>query len=403
LPSLIQPWTRRHNIAVAALVVVMLAVAYRAYTHRASAAVRPAAAAEVAVTSTRALGEKLPIYLTGIGNVAANYSVTVKVRVDGQLEKVLFREGQDVHENDILAQIDARPYVAQLEAAQAQQAKDEANLQNALVDLDRYTTLAANDSIAEQTLDTQRATVAQLRATVKVDIAQVDNAKVQLDYTTIRSPIAGRTGIRLVDPGNIVHATDTGGLVVVNQVDPISVIFTIPEDQFQLINQSINDSTGTALGVEAYAREDNTLLGSGHLLLVNNQIDQATGTVQLKATFANAIHRLWPGQYVNVHVITGVRDVVSVPSAAVQRGPDGLYAYVVGADNSASMQPVTVSLEQDGKDIITRGIAAGTRVVVDGQFRLKPGVKVVEAKAAAAAAAPKPSPDKNAAGAAKGS
>lgn len=380
-------------IAVATLCVVV-AVFARGYVHRADAADQKSqnpAAASVGALTAIAQEQALPIYRSGIGTVQAALSVTVKARVDGQLMKVAYKEGQTVKEGDLLAQIDPDPYQAQLDAAIAQQAKDEANYANSLVDLERYAALMKEDSIAKQTYDTQVSTVAQAKAAVGVDRAQVANARVQLNYTSIHSPIPGVVGIRLVDPGNIVHATDTTGLVVVNQVDPISVIFTLPEDAFQTVNRAIQKSASKPLEVLAYAREDNSLLGSGQLLLINNQIDSGTGTVQLKGTFPNPQHKLWPGQYVNIHIVTAVENVVTIPAAAVQRGAEGLYAYVVKPDDTAALQPIQVALQQDGLAVIKSGIAAGTRVVVDGQFRLRPGVKVTEQKPAAtdkAAAAP---------------
>jgi len=390
LRSEVPPTRRRLYWLAAGTLVVVAIVLARGYLHRADAAdqKREPATPPVGALTALAKEQNLPIYRTGIGTVQAALSVTVKARVDGQLLKVAYKEGQTVKEGDLLAQIDPDPYQAQLDAAIAQQGKDEANYANSLVDLERYDALMKQDSIAKQTYDTQVATVAQLKATVGVDRAQVTNARVQLNYTSIHSPITGLVGIRLVDPGNIVHAADTTGLVVVNQVDPISVIFTLPEDAFQTVNSAIAKSGAKPLTILAYAREDNALLGTGELLLINNQIDTTTGTVQLKATFANAAHKLWPGQFVNIHIVTGVENVVTIPSAAVQRGANGLYAYVVNPDSTAALQPIQVALEQDGLAVIQTGIAAGTRVVVDGQFRLRPGVKVVEQQRTPAAGAP---------------
>jgi multidrug efflux system membrane fusion protein len=225
--------------------------------------------------------------------------------------------------------------------------------------------------------------VAQAKATVEVDRAQADAAKVNLDYTTIRSPLSGRAGLRLVDPGNIVQTSDTTGLVVINQIDPISVIFTLPEGKFELVNRAMAKQSGP-LTVEAYAREDNTLLARGKLVLINNQIDSSTGTVQLKATFTNTNHQLWPGEYVNVHIITSTSSVVTVPSMAIQRGNAGLFLWTVNADDVAALTPVKELFEQDGLAVID-GVPAGTRVVTDGQYRLKAGVKVVAQSNSAAA------------------
>jgi membrane fusion protein, multidrug efflux system len=383
---------RRLIIILAATAVILLAVIGRGAWNRVHAVPAKVVVAPVAATLGTADEVNLPVYALGIGNVQANYSVTVHVRVNGQLETVAYKEGQDVRQGDLLAQIDPLPFRAAYQAAVAQTARDDATYQNALVDLKRYTTLLESDSIAEQTLATQKATVAQLKATVDFDRAQADAAKVNLDYTTIRSPISGRTGLRLVDPGNIVQTTDVTGLVVINQIDPISVVFTLPEEKFALVNRAIQAARPKALKVEAHARTGDTLLGTGELLLINNQIDTNTGTVQLKATFANADHKLWPGEYVNAHIITSVQPVVLVDSAAVQRGANGLFIWTVDAGDIAQMQPVTVELEQDGKSVV-HGIPAGTRVVIDGQYRMKPGAKVaaVERPAAGAAPAPKPS------------
>ena len=336
-----------------------------------------------AVTTTVA-EEDVSLYLSGIGTVTPLYAVIIKARVDGQLEKIAFTEGQDVTAGAVLAQIDPRPYQAQLDLAQAQKARDQAQLANSMIDLERYATLWKQDSIPQQTLSTQQAAVEQLKATVQADQAQIDTAKVQLDYTTIRAPISGRIGVRLVDPGNIVRAADSTGIVGINQIDPITVLFTLPEDRFQEINLAMRDSGRKALEVRAFGREDGVLLGTGTLTLVNNQIDTATGTVQLKAQFPNAAHKLWPGQYVTVNLVLGVRQrALTVPASVVQRGPNGLYAYVVKPDDTVAMQPIRIGRIQDGKTIVEDGLTAGTRVVTDGQYKLKPGAKIVEANAAA--------------------
>jgi multidrug efflux system membrane fusion protein len=341
----------------------------------------------IPVVTRTAVQEDVPLYLSGIGSVTPLYAVTIKPRVDGQLEKVMFTEGQDVTAGSVLAQIDPRPYQATLELAQAQKARDAAQLANSIIDLERYAVLWKQDSIPQQTLSTQQAAVDTLKATVQADQAMIDTAKVQLDYTTIRAPISGRVGVRLVDPGNIVRAADSTGIVGINQIDPITVLFTLPEDRFQEINGAMRASGRKPLEVQAFAREDNALLGTGTLTLVNNQIDTATGTVQLKAQFHNAAHKLWPGQYVNVHLVLGVRErAITVPASAVQRGPKGLYAYVVTAEDAVAMQPIRVAATQDGKAVIEEGLAAGTRVVTDGQYKLKPGSKIVEVKIAEAPA-----------------
>lgn len=347
---------------------------------------KPAAPAVAPVQATTAAVQRqdVPIVRTGVGTVTPLATVTVRSRIDGQLERVGFAEGQDVKAGQLLAQLDARALKAALEQAQAQKAKDQALLGNARVDLQRYTTLNAQDAATPQQLATQKALVAQLEAAVQMDQAQIDAARVQLGYTTITAPISGRVGARLVDPGNIVHAADAGGLVVINQIDPITVVFTLPDTAFQAVNQALQGSRAP-LAVQVFERNAGAPLARGTLVLLNNQIDPATGTVQLKARFDNPRHVLWPGQYVDARLVLGVRhDALTVPAAAVQRGPDGAYVYTVDADDTARMQAVTVAQVQDGLAVIDQGLAAGQRVVVDGQYKLRPGLKVAEAPRAAA-------------------
>ena len=285
----------------------------------------------------------------------------------------------------MLAQLDARALRAQLEQVQAQKARDEAQLANARRDLDRYTQLIKEDATSQQTLDTQRALVAQVHAAVQTDDAQIHYAQVQLGYATITAPIAGRVGARLVDPGNIVHASDANGLVVINQIDPIAVVFTLPGDAVQAINRA--QQAGRRLAVFAYSRNGEAPLARGELVLVNNQIDVASGTVQLKARFANPKHVLWPGQFVNVRLRLGeYAQALTVPAPVVQRGQSGTYAYVVGADGKAQMRPIEVLQTQDDKAVVVKGLAAGETVVLYGQYKIKPGVAVVAGPGAAAAA-----------------
>lgn len=341
----------------------------------------------VAVTTTLVRQQDVAIYRTGIGSVTPTYSVTVRARVDGQLDKVAFAEGQDVKKGQLLAQLDPRTLQAQLLQAQAAKAKDQATLANARVDLKRYETLIAQDAATQQQLDTQKALVNQLDAGVKADDAAVNAAQVQLGFTTITAPISGRAGARLVDPGNIVHAADAGGLVVINQIDPISVVFTLPDDAVQETIHALDAKKPVV--VQAFPRDGGPLLGAGTLTLLNNQIDTATGTVQLKASFLNAQHKLWPGQYVNVRLILGTRpQALTVPEQAVQRSQTGVYLYVVD-DRTKTAQSRAIGLAQiqDGLAVISSGVGAGERVVVDGQYKLKPGSRVTEAPGAASGAA----------------
>jgi len=374
------------GLVILVFVVLSSVGAYRYWQSNRAAAAPKVNAPPVPVVTATAREEDVPMLLLGIGNVTPLHSVTVKVRVDGQLDSVAFVEGQNVKAGDLLAQIDPRPFQAQYQQALAQKARDEAQLKNSQLDLDRYTVLWQQDSISKQTYDTQRASVEQLRAAVQADQAQVDNARLQLDYTTVRAPISGRTGARLVDPGNIVRASDANGIVVINQIDPIAVIFTLPEDKFQAVNRAVGDGR-KPLPVMAFAREDATLLSTGKLTLINNQIDTATGTVQFKAVFPNPARTLWPGQYVNAQMVLGTRQrAVTVPATVIQRGPNGLYAYVVNEDESVAMQPVNIAYTQGGKTVIENGLSAGTRVVVDGQYKLKPGSKITEFQAPTAKA-----------------
>lgn len=355
-----------------------LGFAFWGINHRASADTPATQAPPVIVTSVQVQKQDVPIYLTGVGTVTPNQTVTVKARVDGELDKIGFTEGQDVQAGQLLAQLDPRTLQAQLAQAQAAQAKDQAQLTNAGLDLQRFTRLTKEDAATQQQLDTQRALVAQLEAAVKTDAAQVMFAKVQLSFTTITAPISGRVGARLVDQGNIVHATDANGLVVINQIDPITVLFTLPEESVPDINRAIAH-TPKGLPVTALQRDSSESLGQGKLVLVNNQIDTTSGTVQLKGLFANPEHTLWPGQYVNARLQLGTHaNALTVPAPAVQRGQNGTYAYVIDDSGIARLQPIHVVQIQDGVAIVDKGLTDGQRVVVDGQYKLKPGVHTVE-------------------------
>lgn len=381
---------RRHYRYVLPGVIVLLAVLAGLWVFKRPAPVaRAGAAPAVRVTTAPVLAQTAPIYQTGIGTVTAAQSVTVKARIDGQLDQVGFSEGQDVKAGQMLARIDPRTLQAQLAQAQAQRARDQAQLMNARLDLQRFARLIGEDAATQQQFDTQKALVAQLEASVQTDDAQIRFAQVQLSFTTILAPISGRVGARLVDPGNIVHAADANGLVVIKQIDPIAVVFSLPEDAFQDINRALQASR-QPLAVQAYPREGKDLLGTGQLVLLNNQIDPATGTVQLKASFPNPQHRLWPGQFVNVRLLLGTRDqALTVPAAAVQRSQDGTYVYVVDADGkTVRNQAIAVTQIQDGLAIVKQGLGTGQRVVVSGQYKLKPGSAIAENTPPAAATPP---------------
>ena len=328
----------------------------------------------IAVDVAKASYADVPVYLQGIGTVQATYTVTVTPRVDGELQKVGFVEGQSVKKGDLLAQIDPRPYKAAYDLALATKAKDEAQLANARRDLLRYQTLAPGDFTSKQTLETQEALIAQLEAQVHGDQANIDNAKTQLDYTTLISPIDGRTGIRLVDPGNNVHSTDTTGVVVVTQVQPITVLFTLPEEELQAVEQALTDG---AVNVIALSRDNHTELDRGHLLLIDNQIDTSTGTAKLKASFPNPQNRLWPGEFVNARLLLRTEQhVLTIPASAVQHGPDGSFAYVVKADQTVEARPVQLGGESGSRTVISGGLKEDEVVVTSNQYRLQSGAQV---------------------------
>ena len=313
-----------------------------------------------------------PIYMFGLGTVSAFNTVLVRSRVDGRIDSVAFEEGQDVHQGDVLVRIDPRSYAAALHQMEANRKKDQATLDNARLDRARSTALVARQFAPRQTLDTQRATVSQLEATIEADDAQIDNAQVLLEYTTITAPISGRTGIRQIDAGNIVRAVDPGGIVVLTQLDPISVIFTLPEKYLDEVNDAIARAGKARLAVTALARDQETVLGEGEVMLVDNLIDQGTATMKLKATFANPQHRLWPGQFVVARLATATRkDVIVVPLPAVQRGPDGTYVFVLKPDQTVEMRPVTVEQSEGDLTLIAKGLEPGETIVTDGYYRLQ--------------------------------
>jgi multidrug efflux system membrane fusion protein len=329
---------------------------------------------DVAVDITEVKRADVPVYLEGLGTIQAFNTVTVTARVDGELQKLAFEEGQMVNKGDLLAQIDPRPFQAALGQAQAAKAKDEAQLQSAQADLERYLTLAPENLASKQTLDAQRAMVAGLQAQIKGDQANIDNAQTQLHYTTISSPIQGRTGIRRVDVGNNVHASDTNGIVVVTQLQPISLIFTLPEDALGAIASAM--SAGP-VPVTALSRDGATELDRGTVTLMDNQIDQSTGTIRIKAVFPNTQNKLWPGQYVDARVLVRTdRRALTIPAAAVQRGPNGMFAYVVKADRTVEARPLKVGEETGSVYVVQEGLTDGERVVTSNQYRLQPGAHV---------------------------
>jgi membrane fusion protein, multidrug efflux system len=341
----------------------------------------------VAVVTQAARKSDISVYLTGIGTVTPLNTVIVRSRVDGQLMEVLYREGQSVARGQLLARIDPRPFQVLLTQAEGQMARDQAQLSNARVDLQRYRTLWAQNSIPRQQLDTQEALVRQYQAAVRSDQGQVDSARLQLTYSRITAPCDGRVGLRLVDAGNIVHASDTGGLVVITRMQPMTVVFTIPEDSLPLLMDRMRG--GRKLAVDAFDREQKRLLATGSLLTLDNQIDPGTGTVKLKAIFPNKGNELFPNQFVNARLLVDVRqDTITVPSAAIHNGPKGTFVYLVTGNRTVELRPVEKGESEGGKTAITRGLAIGEQVVVDGAERLREGSRVQVKQPGQAPAAP---------------
>jgi membrane fusion protein, multidrug efflux system len=315
--------------------------------------------------------QDVPVYLSGLGAVTAFNTANIKSRVDGQIMKVNFREGQDVREGELLIEIDARPYQVQLEQMQAQLFRDQAQLRDAKLNLDRYVALIPSGSIAQQQVDTQKALVDQLDGTVRNDQAQIDSAKLNIVYCHITAPFNGRVGLRQVDPGNIVHATDTNPMLILTQLQPIAVIFTLPEDVLPNVAQQMRKAT---LEVDAFSHDDQTKLAAGKLLTIDNQIDPTTGTAKLKAVFDNKENKLWPNQFVNADLLLEMRkNSTVVPTAAILRGPQGTFVYTVNSDKTVQDKPVTVSLTQGDTTVITSGVNPGDTVVTDGQDKLQRG------------------------------
>jgi membrane fusion protein, multidrug efflux system len=328
----------------------------------------------VSVAIAQVQKQDVPVYLTGLGAVTAFYTANIKSRVDGQIMKVNFQEGQIVHEGDLLIEIDDRPYKVQLEQMEAQLFKDQASLRDAKLNYDRYVALIPSGSIAQQQVDTQKATVDQLDGQVRTDQAQIDNAKLQIVYCHITAPFTGRVGLRQVDPGNIVHAADTNPMLILTQLQPIAVIFTLPEDQLQTVSKHMQQGT---LEVDAFSRDDQTKLATGKLETIDNQIDPTTGTAKLKAVFDNKENNLWPNQFVNASLLLETRkNSTTVPTAAILRGPQGTYVYAVNADKTVDDRNVTVSLQQGDTTVVTSGINPGDTVVTDGQDKLQKGSRI---------------------------
>ena len=366
------------------VVVIGAAVGYGWYATRstpapAGATAPPAGkkgmAGPIPVVATPARSGEIDLIINGLGTVTPLRTVTVRSRVDGELMRVLFQEGQAVKEGQLLAEIDPRNFQVQLEQAQGQLARDQALLQNARLDLERYEALFKQDSIARQQVDTQASLVRQYEGAVRVDRSQVESARLQLSYTKITAPVSGRVGLRLVDPGNIVRAGDASGLVVITQLQPAAVVFTVPQDNVPVVMKRLQ--SGERISVEAWDREQKARLAEGALASADNQVDPQTGTVKLKAQFDNADFALFPNQFVNVRMkLDTLRDVVVIPAAAVQRGTQGLFVYVVRDDNSVGQRPVRLGPAEGLRVAIADGLTPGDMVVIDGMDRLRPGAQV---------------------------
>jgi membrane fusion protein, multidrug efflux system len=382
LPSYRRAIVRYRWLLLAVLIVIVAGgyfVAIREASHGPAAS---AGGAPVPVSIAEVKTADFPVWLDGLGTVTPYDTVTVKSRVDGQIIQVDFRQGQMVQEGDVLVRIDPRPYQAALDQVTAKQAQDEASLRDAQLNLARYAALATQDFASRQQLNTQQSTVQQAQAQIQGDQAAIDNAKTQLDYTTIRAPLTGLAGFRTVDPGNIVHAADTTGMVTIVKLQPISVVFTAPEEEIVEINKAL---AAGEVPVKALSSDGTKTLSEGHLAVVNNAVDQASGTISMKATFQNQDNALWPGLSVATRLLLDtLKGVIVVPETAVGHGPNGLYMFVVGTDNKVAMRSVTVGQQSSDQAVIAKGIQAGEKIVVSGQYDLQPGTLVT--------AAPEPAP-----------
>jgi membrane fusion protein, multidrug efflux system len=339
---------------------------------------KPEAEDNVPVATAKARREDVPVYLDGLGKVQALNTVTIRAQIDGKIMEATFHEGQNVRAGDLLLQIDPRPYQAALDQAFAKQNQDQAQLGYAQKVLERDTGLFDKKIIDRQSLDLQQATTAQLEALVKADEAAVANAKVQLEFTKITAPIDGRVGLRLVDQGNIVHANDQAGLAVITQLQPISVVFTLPEGNLREITKKLKtNGTDESLAVAAVDPQTNQILGQGELRAMDNQVDDATGTIKMKAVFQNRQFELWPGQFVNIRLLVDTRrQQLVVPSSAVNQGPSGEFIYIIRPDLIAEVRAVEAGLSEDGSTVIESGVSEGDTVVVDGQYLLKSNARV---------------------------
>ena len=360
--------------AAAIIVIAGCIAAWHLFAAPSSSHQQDSAPLPIPVTPGEATVETVPVFVSGLGTVQDYMNVAVKTRVDGQITGVFFTEGQDVKAGDLLFQIDPRPFQAALDQAQANKQKDDAQLEAAQLVLDRYAKLLASMTQTQEAYDNQKATVGQLKGAVAADQAMIDSAKLNLDFAQIRAPIDGRTGARLVDPGNIVQASQGTTLVTIAQIKPVFVSFTAPQE---FVDQIRQNQAKHQLDVIAYASDDKTKLSEGKLTLIDNLIDVATGTIHLKATFANADERLWPGEFVNARLILGTRqNAVTVAAQTVMQGPQGAYVYVIKPDDTVERRSIKVAATQDGRAVVAQGLSAGDRVVVDGQYRLTDGARV---------------------------